>query len=106
MAAVQTLGLVGCGIWGRNILRDLKTLGHRVWVAEPSPEGRAAALGLADGVVGSLEEFPKVHGLIVATPASTHAAIVSAGLARGVPILCEKPLTTDVNDARALVARA
>jgi predicted dehydrogenase len=100
----QTLGLIGCGIWGRNILRDLKGLGHAVWVAEPSAEGRAAASGLADGVVGRHEEFPDVNGLIVATPASTHATVVAAAFKRGVPILCEKPLTTDVAEARALVA--
>ena len=61
----KTLGLVGCGIWGQNILRDLKGLGHEVWVAEPSNEGRAAA-DLADGVVSCLEDLPRVDGLIVA----------------------------------------
>jgi predicted dehydrogenase len=104
--SAQTLGLVGCGTWGRNILRDLKALGHVVWIAEPSSEGRAVATGLADGAVDRLEDLPRVDGLIVATPASTHAALVSAALARGVPILCEKPLTTNVAEARALVAQA
>lgn len=101
----KTLGLVGCGIWGQNILRDLKGLGHEVWVAEPSNEGRAAA-GRADGIVSCLEDLPRVDGLIVATPASTHATVVSAAVARGVPILCEKPLTTSVAEARRLVALA
>jgi predicted dehydrogenase len=101
----QILGLVGCGLWGRTILRDLKGLGHTVWIVEPSPEARAVAK-LADGAVARLDDLPAVNGLIVATPASTHFAVVQAVLPRGVPILCEKPLTTDVGEARALVAQA
>lgn len=107
MSSPLKLGLVGHGIWGRNILRDLRALGHRVWVAESADAARAAAAALAEGVVADPAELPAdLAGLIVATPASTHHAVVTALLPRGVPVLCEKPLTTDVAEARELVALA
>jgi len=107
MSSPLTLGLIGHGVWGRNILRDLRALGHTVWVAETDAEARRAAAPLAAGLVVDPAELPAdLAGLIVATPASTHHAVVTALLPRGVPILCEKPLTTDPAQARELVAAA
>lgn len=72
---------------------------------EPGAAERARAGG-ARAVLAELEELPEVAGIIIATPASTHAAVVEALVGRGVPMLCEKPLTVDVGEARALAARA
>ncbi|MEX2127596.1 MAG: Gfo/Idh/MocA family oxidoreductase [Xanthobacteraceae bacterium] len=101
------VGLVGCGRWGRNILRDLLSLRCRVVVVEPNPENRqlAATLGPAE-IVNDISRLPPVEGIIAATPATTHAAVVEALLDRGVPIFCEKPLTTDPASAARLVNRA
>ena len=53
-----------------------------------------------------LEDLPPAAGYIVATPAATHAAVVTALLPRGVPIFCEKPLTIDGSAARWLAEHA
>lgn len=100
------VGLVGCGLWGRAILRDLVGLGCRVAVAEPDADRaeRARTLGASD-VAAAAEALPPVEGYVVATPATTHAAVVSDLLDRGVPVFCEKPLTTDEASAAALAAR-
>ena len=94
------LGLVGCGRWGRNILRDLVALGCRVFVVDPDAASRASAEAFAPAaILEALSALPPVDGIVVATPATTHAAVVEALLDRGVPIFCEKPLTTDVASA-------
>ena len=41
--------------------------------------------------------------VIIATPADLHAASVEAAVARGVPALCEKPLTEELATSAALV---
>ena len=52
------IGLVGCGPWGANILRDLRTLGCEVFVARnPSSVARVEA-GLAHEVVRSIRAKP------------------------------------------------
>ena len=43
--------------------------------------------------------------VIVATPAGLHQASVEAAMARGIPVLCEKPLTDTVASSAALVER-
>lgn len=101
------LALVGHGLWGRNILRDLLALGHAVSVVEPDPAAaRAAREAGARDVFAHLDELPTTDGAIVATPAVTHAAIVTALLARGQRVLCEKPLAADLAEARDLAARS
>jgi predicted dehydrogenase len=98
------LGLVGCGLWGENLLRDALQLGARVWVADPSDEARSRAYRMgAEGVFQSSRELPPVDGIVVATPASTHHAVISELLDRRVPIFTEKPFTLDLTEAQDLV---
>lgn len=48
---------------------------------------------------------PDVDAVLLATPGSTHFEQVSACLDAGKPVLCEKPLTTDVATSYALVEK-
>jgi predicted dehydrogenase len=101
------IGLVGCGRWGKNILHDLRALGCEVAVVARSAESRARAeAGGAASVVGSIGELPEVEGVVVATPISTHAAVVVEALGLGVPVFVEKPLTDDPVTAERLAGEA
>jgi predicted dehydrogenase len=101
------IGLVGCGRWGKNILHDLRALGCEVAVVARSAESRTRAeVGGAASVVGSIGELPEVDGVVVATPISTHAAVVEEALGLGVPVFVEKPLADDPAAAERLAAAA
>jgi predicted dehydrogenase len=101
------IGLVGCGRWGKHILRDLRALDCQVAVVARSVESRAAAeAGGAASTVGSIAELPEVDGIVLATPISTHAAVVEEALALGVRVFVEKPLTDDPVAAERLAAAA
>lgn len=101
------IGLVGCGAWGRLILRDLVALGAKVMVAAPSQASQAAALELgAVSVHDSLANLPAADGYVIASPTSTHAAVIEALLPTGRPIFCEKPLTDDPAAAQSIADRA
>src|ERR1700745_3508742 len=104
MRESRTVGLVGCGSWGRFILRDLVLLGCRVSAVARSPESRARGEG-AETIVGSVAERHEVEGIVVATPTSTHAAVVGEALEHGVPVFVEKPLANDPAAADRLFAQ-
>lgn len=98
-----TVGLVGCGHWGRHILRDLLTLDCDVVVVAPSESTRdRATKGGAIRTVGHHDELPRVQGIVIATPATTHFEVARQLADRGVPIFVEKPFCTSVSDARTL----
>ena len=101
------MALIGCGRWGRHILRDLITLGCEVTVVARSPESRERARQAGDvPLVGRVEELPAVDGVVIATLTSTHAAVIESVLDRDVPIFVEKPLTSNLPDAERLLRRA
>ena len=100
-----SIGLVGCGNWGRNILRDLRDCGARVSVVVPSQATRDRVLTLgAVAAVDSIGKLGAMDAYVVATPSSTHAQVLDALLRHGKPVFVEKPMTTDVASARRLAA--
>lgn len=100
------VSLIGCGRWGRNILRDLRALGCEVAVADPDPDARrhAEAAGVRE-VVGDLSELPASDGFVVATTTTTHATVIHQLLEKQVPVFVEKPMVCSVEDARTLAER-
>lgn len=101
------IGLVGCGHWGRLILRDLLKLRCAVTVVEPSAAAAAAAIACgATEAVADPDALSGVEGVVIATPAVTHSDIIATLLGAGVPVFVEKPMTTDVAAARRLAAEA
>ena len=103
----MVVGLVGCGRWGKHILRDLLALGCEVPVVARSEASRGRAEeGGASAIVSRIDELPALDGAIVATTTSTHAAAIENLLGRGIPVFTEKPLTTDADTAARLVEAA
>jgi predicted dehydrogenase len=101
----MVVGLVGCGRWGVNVLRDLLALGCRVRVVARSEASAERARGAgATELVQSLAALGPVDGVVVATPTGTHATVVEAALELGAPIFVEKPLCDDPAVAERLAA--
>jgi predicted dehydrogenase len=99
---MPSIALVGCGRWGRHVLRDLLSLGATVSVVATGEHARSAAEANAHAVVPAIADLPRVDGIVIVTPTSTHADVIEALLPRGVPIYCEKPLCDDAKRARKL----
>lgn len=103
----HAIGLIGCGAWGRFILRDLKSCGARVHVvARTEASIRNATAHGADTVVSRLTDLPCVDGYVVAAPTSLHAEVIEALLPSGRPIFTEKPMTANIASARRIAEAA
>ncbi len=104
------VGLVGCGYWGKNLLRNFYELGALDLICEPSAPHRAVARALAPEVP-IMETFAealasKVDALVIATPAVTHFELVSQALRAGKDVFVEKPLATNLSDGLKLLAES
>lgn len=103
--------MVGCGYWGRNLVRNFHGLGALAAVVDATPAGRATAEELAPGVevtgdLGALLARADIQAVALATPAETHARLGLQALAAGKDVLVEKPMALSIEDGRQLVARA
>jgi predicted dehydrogenase len=103
----KQIALFGCGIWGQKILRELLNLGAEVHVFDID-EGRGPAARDAGAV--TFQSVPKKHeglaGIIVATPATTHRAMLEVLTSWDLPIFVEKPLVACRADFLSLKAAA
>jgi predicted dehydrogenase len=104
------VAVVGCGYWGRNLVRNFVRLGGLAAVCDATPAGRATAAELAPRaeVVGGLEDVLRsgVAGVVIATPAETHYDIARRALDAGKDVFVEKPLALTYEQGAALVRRA
>lgn len=105
------VAVVGCGYWGAKHVRVLSTLSGvaRVAIVDPDPRARsalAAAFPTIEAQADLRAVLDRVDAVIVATPPQAHAEVASIALAAGKHVLIEKPLATNIADARSLVAEA
>lgn len=111
MTAGPDIAILGCGGWGRNIVRTLHTLKRLRAVADSSAQARSRARELApDALIHDRLEpvfdDASIGAVMIATPAETHYALARAALDAGKDVFVEKPMTVDVEEARDLIERA
>jgi len=111
VAGEPSIAVVGCGHWGKNLVRNLAELGVLRSVVDPSPAALERVAKTCPGVQSytALDEAladPGVRGVMIATPAETHYAHACAALRSGKDVFVEKPLTVDVDEGHDLIARA
>jgi myo-inositol 2-dehydrogenase / D-chiro-inositol 1-dehydrogenase len=100
---VAQMGAGRIGAMHAPILAGLLEPGSLV-LADADPE-RAATVAAAVGAsaAGIEEAIATADALVIAASSSAHPALVRAGLQRGIPIFCEKPLAVDLLETKRLV---
>ena len=105
------IAVLGCGHWGRNLVRNFNLLGHLEMVCDPAEAARAMATQIASGIAIS-ERFEDaiasldVDAIAIAAPASTHYALTKAALGAGKDVFVEKPLCLNECEGEELVRLA
>lgn len=111
MSECPNIAVLGCGGWGKNIVRTLAKVHHVKAVVDPSEAGARTAAQLApDAAIHKTPDAvfadPDIDAVMIATPAETHFPMAKLALLAGKHVFVEKPLTTEVNDANELVSLA
>jgi UDP-2-acetamido-3-amino-2,3-dideoxy-glucuronate N-acetyltransferase len=108
-AVTPRVAVVGCGVWGKNLVRNFKVLGALAAVHDTdagaarlvAEDVGVPALSL-DGLLASRE----IDGVVIATPAESHGKVVNRALEAGKHVFVEKPLSLDIAEAGRLCALA
>jgi predicted dehydrogenase len=108
-----TLGIIGCGYWGPNLLRNFMKLpdcrikrvsdlkpGRLEWVRDKFPD------------VETTQDYreilndEEIEAVCIVTPVSTHAPIAKEAMLAGKDVFVEKPLADSVRNSADLVQTA
>jgi UDP-2-acetamido-3-amino-2,3-dideoxy-glucuronate N-acetyltransferase len=103
------VALIGCGGWGKNLARNLYELGALAAIVDPSPAAEALAKQFGvrhEADSKAILTDPVIKAVAIASPASTHAAVVSDALNAGKDVFVEKPIALKIEDAAALATLA
>ncbi len=105
------VAVVGCGYWGKNLVRVFHALGALKWICDADLERLGVISRQYPGVrhSGRVKEAlfdDEVSAAVIATPASTHFAIAREALAAGKDVLVEKPLALSYREGKGLVEEA
>jgi predicted dehydrogenase len=104
------VGVIGCGYWGPNLVRNFarSELTRVVAVCDVEID-RARKIGAwygVDMVTSQARELildPAVDLVCIATPSRWHHALAREAIAEGKHVLVMKPMTTSVDEAEELV---
>jgi predicted dehydrogenase len=107
--SATTVGVIGCGYWGPNLLRNFaeNEAAELRWICD-ADESRLAAMARRYPAAQTTTDYqrlladPKLDALAVVTPVATHFQIARAALGAGKHLLVEKPLTATEQEAEEL----
>lgn len=108
-----TIGVIGFGYWGPNLVRNF----HRssdfrlaaVCDADPEMRARAAQLYPEAGIFSDHRELIRaadIDVVAIATPVDTHFELAREALENGKSVFVEKPFTSTIAQAEALIELA
>jgi len=101
----SNVAVVGCGYWGRNLVRNFADLGVLGAVVDANPTAakiEADKYGVAAKTLDEALADSGITGLAVAAPAELHADIALKAFAAGKHVFVEKPIALSIADAEAM----
>jgi UDP-2-acetamido-3-amino-2,3-dideoxy-glucuronate N-acetyltransferase len=104
------VAVIGCGYWGKNIVRNFHELGALRWVCDLKSEladeaARKYKVRSANDPADVLAD-PAVEAVAIAAPASEHYELARRCLLANKHVFVEKPLALHLEDGRKLVELA
>ena len=103
----QKIAVLGCGLWGRNIVRNFYNLNALGMVCDLDEENLAKVKEQYPDVkttrdFNDIINSKEITGVAVVTPSHTHFKFVKAMLESGKNVYVEKPISTVAQEARDL----
>ncbi len=102
---VPRVAIVGCGYWGKNLVRNFAELGALEALVDVDDQTVSRLIEKHGGRRVQFDEAlasADIDGIVIATPAATHSKLAQQALDAGKHVFVEKPLGLDVREARML----
>jgi UDP-2-acetamido-3-amino-2,3-dideoxy-glucuronate N-acetyltransferase len=107
----EKIAVIGCGNWGKNLVRNFDNLGFLYKICDLNPD-TLSVLQKQYRHIYTTNRFdevfndPQVNGVVIATPSFTHYELAKSALLAGKHVYVEKPVATSSEQTLELNALA
>tara|TARA_B100001142_G_scaffold224734_1_gene222870 strand:+ start:197 stop:1201 length:1005 start_codon:yes stop_codon:yes gene_type:complete len=106
---MKNIAVVGCGHWGKNLVRNFHELGCLHSICDPD-KNIVKELSDTFNVQGlSFDEVideTSVKGVVLAVPAPLHASLAIKAMEANKNVFVEKPIAMNLNEAKSMIVSA
>ncbi len=105
----KNIAIIGCGHWGKNLVRNFAELGSLVAVCDPNDQlaqSYAEQYNVGNLSFAAILASPAIEGVVLAVPAPLHAPMAIEAMNAGKHVYVEKPLAMNRIEAEAMIASA
>jgi UDP-2-acetamido-3-amino-2,3-dideoxy-glucuronate N-acetyltransferase len=108
---IKNISVVGCGCWGKNLVRNFHDLGALYAVCDVNEMTlESFKTGCPDLITytsfSDVLKDPKITGIVLATPAVMHYAMAKDAMLHDKDVFVEKPLSLKIKEGEDLVRLA
>lgn len=106
MTQKKNISVIGCGHWGKNLIRNFADLGRLHSVSDTNSE---LGLLLAEKYKVPFKDFDEiicsndVYGVVIAAPAIYHSKLAVTAMNAGKHVFVEKPMAMNLADAKEMI---
>jgi predicted dehydrogenase len=105
----KNIGVIGCGHWGKNLVRNFSELGALNSVCDPNielAEKYAKAYSVNNLSFEEILNDTTIEGVVLAVPAPLHHSITIKALDAGKHVFVEKPLAMNKEEALDMIQKS
>ena len=105
----KNIAVVGCGYWGKNLVRNFSELGVLSSICDPNhsiANTFAKKYNVKSCSFAEISDDPDIKGVVLAVPAELHASMAVDAMNKGKHVFVEKPLAMNEVEANLMIAAA
>jgi UDP-2-acetamido-3-amino-2,3-dideoxy-glucuronate N-acetyltransferase len=105
----KNIAVIGCGHWGKNLVRNFSELGVLSSICDPNTEiveQYSKQFNVKKFSITEIINDPNIKGVVLAVPAHLHASMAIEAMNKNKHVFVEKPLGMNEVEAEAMIAAA
>ena len=105
----KDIAVVGCGYWGKNLVRNYFELGVLASICDPNysiASTFANKYNIKSCSFAQILDDTDIKGVVLAVPAELHASMAVDAMNKGKHVFVEKPLAMNEAEAEAMITTA
>tara|TARA_Y100000588_G_scaffold392737_1_gene505729 strand:+ start:3664 stop:4641 length:978 start_codon:yes stop_codon:yes gene_type:complete len=102
----KNIAVVGCGHWGKNLVRNFFSLGHLKYISdsdEKISKELSSELNVQSATFDELLSDEEIEGVVIGAPAIFHASMSIKAMKAKKHVFVEKPFAIDKEEANAMI---